>query len=202
MSGALGWPAAAHGRNDTPGEVTGGHRFRAITTGMQFSCALTEAEGRAYCWGWGAMTGSGDADASGPTPRPVAGDRSFTEISAGEYHTCALGTDRKAYCWGLSEPPFGSVRPAPVPIATPRPLTGVVSGKVHTCALDDQRRALCWRTGNDVQYVEGDHRFAGLAGGNEVSCGWTEGGAAYCWNFGFVHPFPRNLARVPSFPTE
>lgn len=202
-SGALGWPAATHGRHHTPGEVTGGHRFRAITTGMQFSCALTEGEGRAYCWGSAGMLGSAaDPQAAGWSPTPVAGNRSFTTISAGEYHTCALGTDRKAYCWGSDDPPFGSARLAPVLIATPRALTLVVSGKLHTCALDDQGRALCWRTGNDVRYVADDLRLVGLAGGNEVSCGWTEGGAAYCWNFGFVHPVPRNLARVPPFPAE
>lgn len=203
MSGALGWAADADGPTHTPGEVAGGHRFSAVTTGMQFSCALTDGDGRAYCWGWGAMAGSGsDPDALVPAPRPVAGDRRYTAISAGEYHTCALGSDGKAYCWGRTDPPFGSIRLAPVPIATPRPLTYLASGKHHTCALDDQRRALCWRSGDDVQYVAGDLRFVGLAGGNEVSCGWTEGGAAYCWNFGFTYPVARNLERVPPFQTE
>ena len=201
MSAALGWPAGADGPAHTPGEVAGSHRFSAITTGMQFSCALTDGEGRAYCWGWAAMVGSGsDPDASVPTPRAVAGDRSYTIISAGEYHTCALGIDQKAYCWGRSEPPFGATRLRPVSIATPRPLSNLASGRNHTCALDDLGRALCWRTGDDVQYVAGNLRFVGLTGGNEVSCAWSEGGAAYCWRFGFTNPL-RGLTRVGPFLT-
>src|SRR5207247_4754729 len=37
-------------RHDVPAPVSGSLRFRAVSAGYDFSCALT-TEGAAYCWG-------------------------------------------------------------------------------------------------------------------------------------------------------
>jgi alpha-tubulin suppressor-like RCC1 family protein len=69
-------------------------------------------------------------------------------------HTCAVGNDRRLYCWGRND--FGQVgdgtttdRSSPVPVAAGAVPDGVhliqiSAGAFHTCALGSDRRAYCW----------------------------------------------------------
>ena len=90
-----------------------------VTVGMgDHACAL-KLDGGAYCWGLGQDGQLGVAVArdcpewSGPNPPqawacsgfPVAvvcpsGPCQFTDISAGNSHTCAVDTSGDAWCWG------------------------------------------------------------------------------------------------------
>src|SRR3954467_3363568 len=67
---------------------------RLVAAGYQHTCALTP-DGAAYCWGFdlhGAI-GAGTSDRTWSTPTAVLGSLSFSAITAGQGHTCAL-TDR------------------------------------------------------------------------------------------------------------
>ena len=82
----------------------------------------------------------------------------FTQIAAGEWHTCGLRPDGDADCWGqdtigtnrwdeLTTPwatrhavSWKDARPAP----PPDPYTALAAGNFHTCAIRDDRTIDCW----------------------------------------------------------
>jgi alpha-tubulin suppressor-like RCC1 family protein len=75
-----------------------------------------------YCWG-GNLRGQLGNGVFTPdhiaTPSPVPG-LTFTRLSAGVVHTCALATDGLMYCWGagyLSQLGTGSTSDQPAPQA-------------------------------------------------------------------------------------
>jgi hypothetical protein len=85
-----------------PEAVVGGLSFIALTGGTHYTCGLV-AGGAAHCWGLnldGQLGNGSDFPSSAPSPTPVAGGLSFTQISAGAGMTCGTATDERAYCWG------------------------------------------------------------------------------------------------------
>ncbi len=77
----------------------------------------------------------------------------WKQITNGESHTCAIGSDNLAYCWGYDWAGLGnnSTGPSLVPIAVDT--TGVLNGKtiksiassrIHTCAIASDNLAYCW----------------------------------------------------------
>ena len=109
---------------DRPVRVQSALKFTSIVAGDSHVCALT-AEGVAWCWGDARSAQLGDGSTTTFSAVPVAtqqGSARFVSLSAGEYHTCALATDRRVFCWGwnssgqLGAAPGGTVnRPLPVP---------------------------------------------------------------------------------------
>jgi alpha-tubulin suppressor-like RCC1 family protein len=127
-----------------PVAVAGGLTFTRISasTGTRFkingrghTCALTSA-GAAYCWGDNTDLQIGTGQFTGgngmvTSPVQVAqGERgagvTFTSISAGSRHSCAVGSDGNAYCWGsnvmgaLGNTLQAAFRGQPQKVATPR----------------------------------------------------------------------------------
>jgi alpha-tubulin suppressor-like RCC1 family protein len=100
---------------------------------------------------------------SSPTtlgPTAVAGGFTFTQIVAGDGHSCGLTTAGKAYCWG-----YNSTRNV------------FTTNDVATGQLGDS-------TPNDSQTpvaVAGGLTFTQLTAGAFFTCGLTGAGAAYCW---------------------
>ena len=88
-------------RSDVPVRVGGGQRFALITAGRYHTCALTQTD-RAFCWGSNDEGQLGDAtQTERRLPRQVFGSRlRFTQISAGNSHSCALRRDARVMCWG------------------------------------------------------------------------------------------------------
>ncbi|MBK6762520.1 MAG: hypothetical protein IPG68_04240 [Micrococcales bacterium] len=129
------------GYRDEPVSVSLGPAS-AIAAGEAHTCALVD--GRAYCWGDGNYRQLGDLNAVRslvPIPVSVTGvlaGKTLVSITAGGYHTCALDTAGKAYCWGrnddgqLGAPGTGR---EPVVVSDPgKPLAGISAGAAHTCA--------------------------------------------------------------------
>jgi len=193
---------------DTTG-VLDGKTLVQISVGNYHTCAL-DSTGQAYCWGvnWSGQLGNDSYDDS---PVPVTIDTSdvldgktLTQISAGEYHTCALDSDGQVYCWGRNwEGQLGnnSTGASSVPIAVDttgvldgKTLTQVSAGRDYTCVLDSDGQAYCW--GNvlyggelvsrvpyavDTSGVLDGKTLTQIATGHDHACVLDSDGLAYCW---------------------
>jgi len=106
---------------------------------MLHNCALTR-DGQAYCWGQNGngQLGTGAEGVFSTVPVPVAGGLTFTTISAGGNHTCAVATTGGTYCWGVNQ--FGELgdgtnanRPSPTLVSGGLGFESVSAGGLHTC---------------------------------------------------------------------
>src|SRR5207244_2374310 len=88
--------------------VRGGLTFTQVTAGGDqalggsHSCGITAA-GAAYCWGSNKLGQLGDGtitDRATPVAVTAQSGVTFTQISAGDRHTCARASDGNIYCWG------------------------------------------------------------------------------------------------------
>jgi alpha-tubulin suppressor-like RCC1 family protein len=89
-------------RRTIPVAVAGGLLFKGVSTGGVHTCGVTTTN-RAYCWGSDGNFQLGDGSSfqeNQVTPSPVAGGLLFRAITAGTFHSCAITTGDKAYCWG------------------------------------------------------------------------------------------------------
>lgn len=182
------WGSGAYGKLGTgstdhvlvPTPVQGGHKFVKIDGGNAHTCALT-TEGEAWCWGSGANHKLGGLT-DGPEPEPVVGenpepvrvatDRRFVEIVTGQYHTCALDTEGKAWCWGgNNRGRVGTGSTSSINVSTP-------------------------------QEVVGGHRFVDLVAGLEHTCGKTSLGAVHCWGRGGWGQLGNGLLEDTGTPVE
>jgi alpha-tubulin suppressor-like RCC1 family protein len=85
----------------TPTPVTGGHRFATINAGALTTCARTDDDA-GYCWGgnYYDVLATGESNDRG-VPHPVAVEGGpFLRLRVGQAHACAVGTDRRLWCWG------------------------------------------------------------------------------------------------------
>ncbi len=146
----------------TPVETTSGltdSNVVAVTTGWHHTCAVT-ADASAYCWGRNnsGQVGIGDDAAYVATPTPVDTTSGLTttnvaQLSASGWHTCAVTTAGRAYCWGWNDGTLGDGttqdRDTPTPVETTTGLTttnvaAVAAGDEHTCAVTTAGQAYCW----------------------------------------------------------
>jgi alpha-tubulin suppressor-like RCC1 family protein len=100
---------------DEPARVVSDERFVDIGVGTYHSCAIAD-DGTAWCWGfdrWGQLgRGEKESIAPHPVPEPVIGGVRFAgSIQGGYRHTCAIGADDKAYCWGTDFHGEGGIQP-------------------------------------------------------------------------------------------
>jgi len=188
----------------SPVTVAGGQAFVQITTGAYHSCALSAA-GAVFCWGANRDGALGNRTSnSSPVPVSVAAPAnvSFTALTSGQRHNCALASNGAAYCWGANgsgQLGIGSTSDAnaPVQVASGVPFKAIAAGASHTCALTPAGSAWCWGANVNGQLgnggnadntrptaVSGALSLGTLAAGESHSCGLTDDGAAYCWGAG------------------
>lgn len=188
--------------SNTPVAVMGGRQFRQVSAGFNHNCGLTPT-GPVYCWGDNRYGQTGDGDPSTAklhlTPVLVAGGKRFIQLDAGRDHSCAVGTDHRAYCWGSGR--SGQVgdgrtvlRFAPRAVAGGLSFDRVSADWAHTCGETTGNRAYCW---GDNSYgnlgdgtttrrltpiaVAGGLFFSQVTTGLGTTCGKTNAGVGYCW---------------------
>jgi len=108
-----------------------------------------------------------------PDPTPTSAMK-WTQVSAGAYSACALATDGRAYCWGLSATPEGSSggnRPmavagsvafaslavgSPVQCDANRPEQSCENNRAyHVCGVTSAGQGYCWGTNRYGQLGDG-----------------------------------------------
>ncbi len=211
--------------SSVPVPVTGGLSFTSLSTTRgssywladQHTCGVA-TDGKTYCWGFNLFGQLGDgSSASRSAPVSVAGNLTFSSISAGVRHTCGIaGT--QAYCWGDgSSGQLGLAstqgRSAPAPVAGGLAFSSVSAGYSHTCGLTTAGLAYCWGMNDFGQLgdgsntsstspvpVSGGHTFSSISAGSQYTCGLTVQQRAYCWGGGNREGEPGTGVRGSTVP--
>jgi len=206
-------------RNPTPTAVAGGRVFTSLSAGFYHTCGLTVA-GEIFCWGDNevALLGSPVAETCtannqgstvtfpcSKTPRIVAGGVTYSALSVGSLHTCAVATSGAAYCWGLNH--LGALGIGVADTVTryqanlvtgSRTYTAIVSGFNHSCGIATGGAAFCWGENYDGTLgtgtndtlphptplaVAGGHNYTMLTSSGWHTCGVTTSGSNLCWGY-------------------
>lgn len=100
------WSATCATASDcvnTPTAVTLPASAVRVVVGWEHACALVTT-GDVYCWGDNTYGQLGRAGAASATPVLVSGGFTFTTLSAGLFHTCAVEAGTGAVgCWGRND---------------------------------------------------------------------------------------------------
>lgn len=122
----------------------------AVTAGSRHSCSRSRL-GEIHCWGndtYGQTSGVGFEPSQPNTAWAVeeepglflhSGYFDFFDVSAGDWHTCALGSNlgtNNARCWGYN----GSGQASP-PSGT---FTDIEAGGYHSCGIRTNGSVSCW----------------------------------------------------------
>ncbi|MCL2824797.1 MAG: hypothetical protein FWD57_12470, partial [Polyangiaceae bacterium] len=174
----------------------------AVSTGNSHTCVINKLN-NVLCWGLSELgqIGSAYTGEDQLTPTLVNDSEStFTAISSGAEHTCAVTTDGKVKCWGfnnnrqLGSPGAIIDRPTEVSPA----LSGIISvatGPWHSCAMSASA-VWCWGLNSDAQVgtgtassiiatpteitaVGGD--VVAITAGQAHTCVLTKGREVKCW---------------------
>lgn len=147
---------------------------KAVVTGASHSCALL-VDGQVMCWGHGAegQLGTGRNNDSSVPVQVVAGTARFSELAAGDAHTCAREcadaacspeSAGRVWCWGGNgagqlgnNTRVDNATPASIDVTPGAPLTAlrVVAGGSSACAIDATHRLMCWGRGAEGQLGTG-----------------------------------------------
>jgi alpha-tubulin suppressor-like RCC1 family protein len=208
QSGRLGDGSTVPGPTAVPlpVAVVGGRSFRRIDAGYAHTCGVTVGY-VAFCWGdnHGGQLGDSTTTERVVPVRVRAGTLRFLRVTAGEFHTCGVTRENRAYCWGdntSGQLGDGTTTRHTTPVAVKGRLSWltVVAAGYQTCGLSTDKRAYCW--GNDgngqsgigaiyqrrkvPQLVVGGLQFQGVSPGGNHVCGVTLGNKAYCWGLNFA----------------
>jgi serine/threonine protein kinase/alpha-tubulin suppressor-like RCC1 family protein len=208
-------PAAVAGRDNAPARLTappaksGAPEKPAPTASQQPAAAKptttsnpapTTASSSTSAPANAAKTGAVSPPPSEPAAPPaLAVPTSRVTIVAGGVHSCLVGADGRAFCWGGNERgqlgnAANSRASAPAPVGGDLRFTSVASGLSHTCGIARGGAAWCWGDNNHGQLgdrsdttrfapvrVADNHTFRMIAAGASSTCGLDTSGAAFCW---------------------
>jgi alpha-tubulin suppressor-like RCC1 family protein len=216
-----------------PRRVPGDQQWTMVSAGGRHTCAL-DADGRAWCWGdnrWFATGAPATEHCESPdrrgtnhchlVPVKVVTESTFTTISAGYQHTCALTPGGTAMCWGMGGPGvlgegfldeerlMGATEVANVP-----PLLALAPGTAFTAALDSSGQVWAWGQRDYGMVFDGvrlavelphrvaiDWTFRSIAAGARGMCGITTDGDFLCWGV-LPSRFDADLRGDPPQPTR
>ena len=192
-----------------------GKTIKQMSVEFSTSCVVA-SDNRAYCWGSnknGQLGNGSTADSRVPVAVNTSGvlvGKTIKEVTTGGFHTCALDTSSKMYCWGLNSSGrlgggLTSIM-SNVPVAVN--MSGALAGKTikqmsvefsTSCVVASDNRAYCWGSNKNGQLGNGstaDSRVpvavnmsGALAGktikqilaGGDHGCVVASDDKMYCW---------------------
>ena len=109
--------------------------------------------------------------------KPIAASNTegFTQVAAGENHTCALRGSGQAVCWGANDQ--GQLD-APEELRFQQ----ITSGWRFSCGIQTDGRVACWGRNNHQQADPPDGRFTTIDAGWDHVCALS-GPVATCWGW-------------------
>lgn len=192
-----------------------GVRFTSVSGGYYHSLAVG-SDGKVYAWGENLAGQLGDGTTtSQPTPVQVLlpSDVTITSVSAGYYHSVAVGANGKTYSWGANflaqlgnGDDSGESQSVPAEVVLPSGVTftSVSAGGDHTLARGSDGRVYGWglnlygqlgdgTTTNRVEPVEvplpSSVTFTSVAAGYRHSLAVGSDGKTYGWGFNHYGQF-------------
>jgi alpha-tubulin suppressor-like RCC1 family protein len=186
------------GSLNLPTIINLGVNFSSISAGGNSTCGIV-LSGAGYCWGDNSnqKLGITNTNLIVDTAQPVLGGLSFSSISVGGEHICALTLSGAAYCWGNGRQ--GQLGNSMIEASQPTAVTSNLSfssinaGGQHTCALSSGV-AYCWGFNSRGQLGDGSNNlsvlptivlgnlsFSSLETNYDHSCAITLSGTLYCW---------------------
>lgn len=134
-------------------------KFKKIALGKLHACGIATS-GAAYCWG-NNITGSVAQTSSDVflTPLVVPGlESGVTDITAGDYHSCAVLSDGSVRCWGLdSLGQLGTntrhqnlIYTPTQPVGLGAGIKSIRAGAFTTCAITEDDYVKCWGANTGV----------------------------------------------------
>ena len=173
---------------------------KKIEGGGSHTCAILKG-GKLKCWGYNSNGQVGDGSTDDRyTPKQVVGMKSgVKQVSAGEYHTCAVKTNGKAKCWGYNG--YGELgdrttddSPTPVLVKGSENFSNISAGYSYTCATINEK-AKCWGYNGDGELGDGtnddrnrptqvlglDKKVKKVVAGYYTTCAIVRDGRVKCW---------------------
>ena len=99
----------------------------------------------------------------------------YTTISAGGSHSCAIQTDQTVVCWGYN---WSGEADGP---EDKYKYTTIAAGDQHSCAIRTNGTATCWGDNTLGQTDAPPGKFTTITAGGQHSCAIRTNGTATCW---------------------
>jgi alpha-tubulin suppressor-like RCC1 family protein len=201
-----------------------GSAATAISSGGGHTCARKK-DGTLWCWGHNGSGELGDGTKVGASSEPVqvtALGASVATVTSGEQHTCAIKTDKTAWCWGSSQ--YGQLGNGTNDSNTPvqvgvlgASVAEVSAGYRNTCARKLDGSAWCWgdnskgqlgyTTGNPYSASPSEVTLLGsevaeVSAGALRTCARKKDGTLWCWGSNFDGALGDGSAQDQSAPVK
>ena len=190
-------------QQNTPVLINAGTSYSQVAVGGGHTCAVVASTGALHCFGFNFYGQLGNGNTSNQSsPVVVNAGTSYSQVTAGVYHTCALVASTGALqCFGYnSTGQLGngntSNQSSPVAINAGTFYSKIAAGGYHTCAVITSTGALqCWgfnasgqlgngNTTNQINAVaiNAGTAYSKIAASANNTCGViTSTGALQCW---------------------
>lgn len=119
-----------------------------LVAGFAHTCVITT--GKVSCWGWNNEGILGDGTTvDRATPGSVSSLADVTQLTAGDFHTCALKGPTEMWCWGRNtDGELGDMSKSPhlVPRGSgePKGIVAIALGTMLSCVLLANEETHCW----------------------------------------------------------
>jgi alpha-tubulin suppressor-like RCC1 family protein len=129
------------------------------------------------CWGsnnQGQLGLGSGAPSLQLTPTTVPGLTNVIAVAAGNGHTCALRTNGRVSCWGMTNTVDAHLSPFEYSLTN---VIAIAAGFDYTCALRNDKTMQCWGSGDQGQLGNGS--TVAINGGPNPNVGTVSGGAVF-----------------------